>query len=68
MDRSMPYLQELRTHFAALVANIINSLPKGPQRYRLVTPEMRYNLFYLYSNWCGLFRPTFTDTEQETRY
>ena len=61
------YLTELRLYFAALIANMINSLPKGEARLRLFSPEMRYNLFYLFANWCGLFGPVVQDPEQEAR-
>ena len=66
-DRIMGFLQELRLHFTILVASIINSLPRGVARLRLFSAEMRYNLFYLFSNWCGLFGLMVTETEQEMR-
>ena len=64
---SFIYIQELRLYFSALIANIITSLPKGPDRLRLFVPEIRYNLFYLFANWCGLFGLLVRETEPETR-
>ena len=46
---------ELRLYFAALIANMINSLPLGEARLKLFSPEMRSNLFYLFATWCSLF-------------
>ena len=46
---------ELRLHFAGLIANVINSVPRGQGRVLLFTPVSRQSLFYLFANWCGLF-------------
>ena len=62
----MSYLQELRLYFAAFIANVINSLPRGDIRIRLFNSEMRYSLFYLFSTWCGMFGFS-KESEQEMR-
>lgn len=59
---------ELRLYFAALIANMINSLPLGEARLKLFSPEMRNNLFYLFANWCGLFGQVAVLPEQEVRW
>ena len=65
-DRVMSYLQELRLYFASFIANVINSFPRGDMRIRLFNSEMRYNLFYLFSTWCGMFG-FMKESEQELR-
>ena len=65
-DRVMSYLQELRLYFASFIANVINSFPRGDMRIRLFNSEMRYNLFYLFSTWCGMFG-FMKESEQEMR-
>ncbi len=64
-DRVMPYLQELRLFFATFISNIINSLPQGRDRFRLFSPEMRYSLFHVFANWCGMFGLVLSDSEQQ---
>lgn len=66
-DRVMTHLQDLRLHFASLVASLVDSLPKGLARLRLFPLELRYSLFYLFANWCGLFGMMVTEAEQEMR-
>lgn len=61
------YLQELPLHFSMLISAIVNSLPKGKMRLQLFSPEMRSNLFYLFSNWCGVFGPQLSEAEHEMR-
>ena len=64
-------LQELRLHLAAFIANVINSIPKGVERMKLFTPELRYSLFYLFSSWCELFGISSSSNgsvEQDSRY
>lgn len=53
-DRVMPYMQDLRLFFATFISNIINSLPQGKDRHRLFSEDMRYSLFHVFANWCGL--------------
>ncbi len=67
-DRVMPYLQDLRLFFATFISNIINSLPQGKDRHRLFSPEIRYSLFHVFSNWCGLFGIVLSDSDQDVRY
>lgn len=62
------YLQELPLHFSMLISAMVNSLPKGKMRLQLFSPEMRFNLFYLFSNWCGLFGSQVSEAEQELRF
>ena len=62
------YLQELPLHFSMLISAMVNSLPKGKMRLQLFSPEMRSNLFYLFSNWCGLFGSQVSVAEQEFRF
>ena len=62
-------LQELRLHLAAFIANVINSIPKGVERMKLFTQELRYSLFYLFSSWCELFGISSSNSgEQDSRY
>ena len=51
-----------------LISAMVNSLPKGKMRLQLFSPEMRFNLFYLFSNWCGLFGSQVSEAEQELRF
>ncbi len=46
---------ELRLYFAALIANMINSLPLGEARLKLFSAEMRSSLFQLFANWCDMY-------------
>ena len=62
-------LQELRLHLAAFIANVINSIPRGVERMRLFSTELRYSLFYLFSSWCELFGISSSNNgEQDSRY
>lgn len=63
----MTYLQDLRLFFAMFISNIINSLPQGKDQSRLFSQEMRYSLFQIFSNWCGLYGLMLSDSDQEAR-
>lgn len=57
---------ELRLHFAGLIANVVNSVPRGQGRVLLFTSVSRQSLFYLFANWCGLFGQR-VDVDMRTR-
>jgi len=67
LEQEMGYPQDLRLHFSHLISSIVNSLPRGVARLRLFSPEMRYTLFYLFSNWCGMYGTQTTETNQQIR-
>ena len=61
-------LQELRLHLAAFISNVINSIPKGMERMKLFSVELRYSLFYLFSSWCELFGISSSNNGEQDRY
>lgn len=64
-DREM---QEMRLSFATFISNIINSLPQGKDRFRLFSQDMRYSLFHVFANWCGMFGIILSNPQEGVRY
>ncbi|KAL3116112.1 hypothetical protein niasHT_007412 [Heterodera trifolii] len=51
-DRDLNVLTSLRLHFAKLISLIINGTPIE-QREKLLPPDIKRSLFFLFLSWCG---------------
>uniref|UniRef100_A0A096M8S1 Furry homolog, like n=1 Tax=Poecilia formosa TaxID=48698 RepID=A0A096M8S1_POEFO len=64
-DKDSDTLKDIRSHFSALVANIIQNVPAVNQR-RTIFPQqsLRHSLFMLFSHWAGPFSIMFTPLDR----
>ncbi|XP_019713119.1 protein furry homolog isoform X3 [Hippocampus comes] len=74
-DRDAEILRDIRIHFSAMVANLIQCVPVHHRRFLFPQQSLRHHLFILFSQWAGPFSIMFTPldrysdrTHQITRY
>ncbi|XP_064419085.1 protein furry homolog-like isoform X3 [Latimeria chalumnae] len=57
-------LKDIRCHFSALVANIIQNVPVHQRRTIFPQQSLRHSLFMLFSHWAGPFSIMFTPLDR----
>ncbi|XP_067086162.1 protein furry homolog-like isoform X6 [Osmerus mordax] len=63
-DKDSDTLKDIRSHFSALVANIIQNVPVHHRRSVFPQQSLRHSLFMLFSHWAGPFSIMFTPLDR----
>ncbi|TRY66006.1 hypothetical protein DNTS_003783 [Danionella cerebrum] len=63
-DKDMEILKDIRAHFSAMVANLIQSVPVHHRRFLFPQQSLRHHLFILFSQWAGPFSIMFTPLDR----
>ncbi|XP_068448810.1 protein furry homolog-like isoform X6 [Clinocottus analis] len=63
-DKDSDTLKDIRCHFSALVANIIQNVPVHQRRSIFPQQSLRHSLFMLFSHWAGPFSIMFTPLDR----
>uniref|UniRef100_A0A669BIE0 Furry homolog, like n=1 Tax=Oreochromis niloticus TaxID=8128 RepID=A0A669BIE0_ORENI len=63
-DKDSDTLKDIRCHFSALVANIIQNVPVNQRRTIFPQQSLRHSLFMLFSHWAGPFSIMFTPLDR----
>uniref|UniRef100_A0A8C9W1X0 Furry homolog, like n=1 Tax=Scleropages formosus TaxID=113540 RepID=A0A8C9W1X0_SCLFO len=63
-DKDSDMLKDIRCHFSALVANIIQNVPVHQRRSIFPQQSLRHSLFMLFSHWAGPFSIMFTPLDR----
>ncbi|XP_041054324.1 protein furry homolog-like isoform X1 [Carcharodon carcharias] len=63
-DKDSDTLRDIRCHFSALVANIIQNVPVHQRRAIFPQQSLRHSLFMLFSHWAGPFSIMFTPLDR----
>ncbi|KAL6486092.1 hypothetical protein MHYP_G00054840 [Metynnis hypsauchen] len=63
-DKDSDTLKDIRSHFSALVANIIQNVPVHQRRSIFPQQSLRHSLFMLFSHWAGPFSIMFTPLDR----
>ncbi|XP_034439631.1 protein furry homolog-like isoform X7 [Hippoglossus hippoglossus] len=63
-DKDSDTLKDIRCHFSALVANIIQNVPVHQRRTIFPQQSLRHSLFMLFSHWAGPFSIMFTPLDR----
>uniref|UniRef100_H2UL19 Furry homolog, like n=1 Tax=Takifugu rubripes TaxID=31033 RepID=H2UL19_TAKRU len=63
-DKDSDTLKDIRCHFSALVANIIQTVPVHQRRTIFPQQSLRHSLFMLFSHWAGPFSIMFTPLDR----
>ncbi|CAJ1059965.1 protein furry homolog-like isoform X9 [Xyrichtys novacula] len=63
-DKDSETLKDIRCHFSALVANIIQNVPVHQRRTIFPQQSLRHSLFMLFSHWAGPFSIMFTPLDR----
>ncbi|XP_053433687.1 protein furry homolog-like isoform X2 [Nycticebus coucang] len=63
-EKDSDTLKEIRCHFSALVANIIQNVPVHQRRSVFPQQSLRHSLFMLFSHWAGPFSIMFTPLDR----
>ncbi|XP_014830698.1 PREDICTED: protein furry homolog-like isoform X6 [Poecilia mexicana] len=63
-DKDSDTLKDIRSHFSALVANIIQNVPVNQRRTIFPQQSLRHSLFMLFSHWAGPFSIMFTPLDR----
>ncbi|XP_065113196.1 protein furry homolog-like isoform X3 [Paramisgurnus dabryanus] len=63
-DKDSDMLRDIRCHFSALVANIIQNVPVHQRRSIFPQQSLRHSLFMLFSHWAGPFSIMFTPLDR----
>ncbi|XP_056133696.1 protein furry homolog-like isoform X4 [Lampris incognitus] len=63
-DKDSDTLRDIRCHFSALVANIIQNVPVHQRRTIFPQQSLRHSLFMLFSHWAGPFSIMFTPLDR----
>ncbi|XP_031430230.1 protein furry homolog-like [Clupea harengus] len=63
-DKDSDTLRDIRCHFSALVANIIQNVPVHQRRSIFPQQSLRHSLFMLFSHWAGPFSIMFTPLDR----
>ncbi|XP_034036419.1 protein furry homolog-like isoform X6 [Thalassophryne amazonica] len=63
-DKDSDTLKDIRCHFSALVANIIQNIPVHQRRTIFPQQSLRHSLFMLFSHWAGPFSIMFTPLDR----
>ncbi|XP_041918938.1 protein furry homolog [Alosa sapidissima] len=74
-DKDIEIFKDIRAHFSAMVANLIQYVPVHQRRFLFPQQSLRHHLFILFSQWAGPFSIMFTPLDpysdrnhQITRY
>uniref|UniRef100_A0A8C5MCH2 FRY like transcription coactivator n=1 Tax=Leptobrachium leishanense TaxID=445787 RepID=A0A8C5MCH2_9ANUR len=63
-EKDSDMLKDIRCHFSALVANIIQNVPVHQRRSIFPQQSLRHSLFMLFSHWAGPFSIMFTPLDR----
>ncbi|NXK03988.1 FRYL protein, partial [Herpetotheres cachinnans] len=63
-EKDSDTLKDIRCHFSALVANIIQNVPVHHRRSVFPQQSLRHSLFMLFSHWAGPFSIMFTPLDR----
>ncbi|XP_062858154.1 protein furry homolog-like isoform X6 [Trichomycterus rosablanca] len=63
-DKDSDTLRDIRSHFSALVASIIQNVPVHQRRSIFPQQSLRHSLFMLFSHWAGPFSIMFTPLDR----
>nr|XP_044986313.1 protein furry homolog-like isoform X3 [Jaculus jaculus] len=63
-EKDSDTLKDIRCHFSALVANIIQNVPAHQRRSIFPQQSLRHSLFMLFSHWAGPFSIMFTPLDR----
>ncbi|KAM6150664.1 protein furry homolog-like isoform 2-T2 [Erethizon dorsatum] len=63
-EKDSDILKDIRCHFSALVANIIQNVPVHQRRSIFPQQSLRHSLFMLFSHWAGPFSIMFTPLDR----
>ncbi|XP_008307519.1 protein furry homolog isoform X2 [Cynoglossus semilaevis] len=65
-DKDAEILKDIRAHFSATVANLIQCVPVHHRRFLFPQQSLRHHLFILFSQWAGPFSIMFTPLDRYT--
>eukprot|EP00066_Takifugu_rubripes_P017617 XP_011606883.1 PREDICTED: LOW QUALITY PROTEIN: protein furry homolog [Takifugu rubripes] len=63
-DKDAEILKDIRAHFSAMVANLIQCVPVHQRRFLFPQQSLRHHLFILFSQWAGPFSIMFTPLDR----
>ncbi|PNI60440.1 FRY isoform 6 [Pan troglodytes] len=63
-DKEVEILKDIRAHFSAMVANLIQCVPVHHRRFLFPQQSLRHHLFILFSQWAGPFSIMFTPLDR----
>ncbi|XP_056139794.1 protein furry homolog [Lampris incognitus] len=63
-DKDAEILKDIRAHFSAMVANLIQCIPVHHRRFLFPQQSLRHHLFILFSQWAGPFSIMFTPLDR----
>ncbi|XP_066555820.1 protein furry homolog isoform X1 [Amia ocellicauda] len=63
-DKDVEILKDIRAHFSAMVANLIQCVPVHHRRFLFPQQSLRHHLFILFSQWAGPFSVMFTPLDR----
>ncbi|XP_046892599.1 protein furry homolog isoform X1 [Hypomesus transpacificus] len=63
-DKDLEILKDIRAHFSAMVANLIQCVPVHHRRFLFPQQSLRHHLFILFSQWAGPFSVMFTPLDR----
>ncbi|KAM9318138.1 protein furry homolog isoform 2-T2 [Pholidichthys leucotaenia] len=63
-DKDAGILKDIRAHFSAMVANLIQCVPVHQRRFLFPQQSLRHHLFILFSQWAGPFSIMFTPLDR----
>ncbi|XP_045074161.1 protein furry homolog [Coregonus clupeaformis] len=63
-DKELEILKDIRAHFSAMMANLIQSVPVHHRRFLFPQQSLRHHLFILFSQWAGPFSVMFTPLDR----
>ncbi|KAJ8404719.1 hypothetical protein AAFF_G00335820 [Aldrovandia affinis] len=63
-DKDLEMLKDIRAHFSAMVANLIQRVPVHHRRFLFPQQSLRHHLFILFSQWAGPFSIMFTPLDR----
>ncbi|KAG5844677.1 hypothetical protein ANANG_G00165010 [Anguilla anguilla] len=63
-DKDVEVLKDIRAHFSAMVANLIQCVPVHHRRFLFPQQSLRHHLFILFSQWAGPFSVMFTPLDR----
>uniref|UniRef100_A0A8D0H4U3 FRY microtubule binding protein n=1 Tax=Sphenodon punctatus TaxID=8508 RepID=A0A8D0H4U3_SPHPU len=65
-DKEVEILKDMRAHFSAMIANLIQCVPVHHRRFLFPQQSLRHHLFILFSQWAGPFSIMFTPLDRYT--
>ncbi|XP_026530805.1 protein furry homolog isoform X2 [Notechis scutatus] len=63
-DKEVEILKDMRAHFSAMLANLIQCVPVHHRRFLFPQQSLRHHLFILFSQWAGPFSIMFTPLDR----